>query len=1160
MMNRMKKTMKRTLATVLTLAMVLAMLPAGPARVFAVATQLTDPNLQYFTGDDFNDREAFEANWTTSSSPGDKWILSENFPAAWDNKSESEKLDAMLNGVNGITDTDGDGTVTDEEGYVSYFDHREGTGDKFLSIHGLSTSMYAQPAKWSEGNKPLTMELDFRLSPSNYTTGETTSFDIPLASDGTNTLKISVGLGDGNSYRTSLTMIAKNGGTNLHSGNSTKLLVPCWGDNSASQFNATPYTWTHLKVSYDYTNWAASRKFDVTIEVTATVGELTGKKYDTTTSSYIDTGKEAGSINVATTTQKTVTQTYTVDFSSGTSDTLTLKFNSAPFTIKANIDNLTVKSTAQKAQEFYNTYSGFLGQDPETMTNSDFDAFTAMYNAWAVLDDQSKAMLAGSGINQALVDAFADVFASLCGRLESDDFSDAFKTENWWNNVDGTNAYVQDGALVITPNTNTNTAYVTPKVWAEGERPTKLTFDYKDTDSTKAGAIFAFAYSPDGAGAGSAYGGGLFAYAADGGTSWHNLGSWIPGKASTSGDQSDRFIAKQYGGANSYGIADTSWITIEGVYDWSNYDTNGKVKVTYDITHVNGAPVELNSRSFTYTFSNYANVKTLYPAFLSTSTTYCIDNVVIETNAKAANAYKETYGEFLAKESVTEADLNNYLAAYDAYNAVDASSKAFLTAEKAKLDAFKSQFDALYAGQKLSDIDFDSGFIADQFFETTGGSVSYADSKVQIPSGVSYALKSGRLEGKPQSMSFNFCYPNGSSKLVLLTEGGKTAYINFGDTLIRVYSDSDITQSPNDNGAKLLNCESNMSIDFVGGNLKKAAVWDTSQMITLTANYDYSQWDSNIIKVSFDIKFWGYNFDFGADKKPVDMNNASGTYTPGWVEHKNIQTFTFTFENVENVKFEPKFVSSGTTQVDSISATYRDEQMENLLERINSLVITPATFGQLETLKQQYTNSGKTYAAVEAALAAKQAAADALHPTTLGGTIKTTNNVRKQNLKILAAAPTASAPEGFRVSRIGVLFLPKNMLNGELTVDTPSVANGSLAVTSVPAQFSGELTDSALNPAWCAAEFATRCYVVYTDGTQEYIVYGETITRSIYGIAREMANAVLAKAQSDAEYSATVTYTNAVPNGTANVDNVANEDVLAFITANVSAVNALPKQ
>lgn len=1158
MMNRMKKTMKRTLATVLTLAMVLAMLPAGPVRVFAVATQLTDPNLQYFTGDDFNNREAFKANWNIDpATVPDQWNISDKYPTGWDCVSKAEDLKTALATVGGY------------DANTKYFDEREGTGNTFLAFRNFNNNLpnnkSATPVKWTTGNKPLEYEFDFRAPISNLTTGEFSSVSIPLAMSGENNADyfcISVGSPDsGHKYKSHLSImpyvtsnVVKTSGFGGNGDNGYKLIVPAWGYGN-NVVKASGYSWTHIKAVYDYSQWTDAAK-TVAITVTATVVKTTTEN--------------KGTPNLAGTETYTNTRTYTVTFPEGTK-TITIGFVPGTSAGHINIDDLTVKSTAQEAQEFYDTYNDFLSRDPEAMTNSDFDAFTAMYNAWAVLDDQSKAMLAGSGINQDLVDSFVAVFASLCGNLTRDGFESAFKTEQWWNNVDGTVAKLADtyqnasnatvatdnSFLKITSASNATGKWVTPKNWAKGERPTKLSFKFRREYGNSGTAYLYFAYDPV-----NSYGAGLQEWN-DGGTNQPTIRARTTTSANSGYSPSDngaKILSHQYA-HNNYVTTYDQWITIEAVYDWSTFDTDGKLKITYSIPKIGGEQVSLKDQTITYTFAKYgANAPTLYPAFYTDGSSFDIDDVVIETNAKAANAYKETYGEFLAKESVTEADLNNYLAAYDAYNAVDASAKAFLTAEKAKLDAFKSQFDALYAGQKLSDIDFDSGFIADQFFETTGGSVSYGDSKVTIPSGVSYALKSGRLEGEPQSMSFNFCYPQGSSKLVLFTEGEKTAYIDFGGPLIQVGANSGITLNPSGNGAKLLSCENNMNIDYVDRNLDKAAVWDTSKMITLTANYDYSQWDRNIIKVSFDIKFWGYNFDFGADKKPVDMNNANGTYTPGWVEHKNIQTFTFTFSDVGNVKFEPKFVSSGTTQVDSISVTYRDAAMEDLLNRINSLVITPATFDDLEALAQQYANSGKTNANIESALAEKQAEADALHPATLGGTIKTTNNVRKQNLKILAAAPTALAPDGFRVSRIGVLFLPANMLNGELTVDTPSVANGSLAVTSVPAQFSGELTNSALDATRCGMEFATRCYVVYTDGTNDYIVYGETITRSIYGIAREIANAVLAKALSDAGYSATVTYTNAVPNGTANVDNVANEDVLAFITGNVSAVSALSQQ
>ena len=1165
----LKAKAKSVLATLLIAAMLFSMLSVCCGTVSAAGAVLTDPQLQYFTGDDFNDAEAFSANWNLNGVTADKWALSKNFPAGWNGESESSAFEAMLASANGYVE----GTT--------YYDNRENGTDTFAAFYDLGNA-YITPANWSDSTKPLSLEMDFRLSPKDYTNGELPAVSIPLAISAENTedtVYLSAGAVDaGHGYTTLLSIVPNVSGsvakTSGMSGNGHKLIVPQWGEGSNLVY-ASGYSWTHIKAVYDYSQWTDSAKV-LSITVTATVYKaiLSGEKV---------------SVALATSEQYSNTRTYTVTFPE-TTTTLQVGFGGSNTNQrKINIDNYQVTSTSEKVQEFYDKYSAFLSRDTGSLTEDDYSAFSEMYADFAALESQSKAQLSVSGINDALVNSFVEIFKNLCGNLTADDFSDAFKTAQWWNNVSGTTAAVTDTYqdtdgqsvteqgntfLKITNASNTNAQWISPKTWAVNERPVYMSFKFRREYGNTGTAYLCFAYSAD-----TAFGAGVREWN-DGGTNQPTLRAWTTTNSNYSPSDNSSKILSHQNAHNNYVMTYDQWMRLEAVYDWSAFDTNGTLKITYSIPEIGGEPVTLKDQTITYTFADYTDAKTLYPAFYTDGAAFDIDDVVIETNMQSANEFKAKHAALLAKATVTEDDLVAYLAAYNDYVVLDASSLTFLTEEKAKLDAFKATFEQIYAEQKFTEETFDYSFVAEQFF-TASGNVSYSevdgDAAVAVPGGVTYALKEGKLEGKPLSETFTFRFGTGNGQLVLMTEGANQAQINFNqnDGGYFMKAAGTIAQHPSasDNDSKMLTVTTNAGyvnnfFPLTEGeyNYKYGSgKWDVSKMTTLTVDYDYTQLADNKIIVKFSAKVYGYHYMWTRSEEGV-WSVADIAYTPDWVIMKDFLTVTYTVTDIQAVDFTPKFIiGGGTTEIGYISVNCQEQGTTDLKTAVENLVVTPATLATLESYEAQYADLGYIDLEIEAALQAKAAEAAALRPTTSGGTIKITDDVTQQNLRTQFAMPTA-ASDGFTVVGYGVLFIPEFVLGAqELTRETESVADGYTAVegsAGLSTVFYGTLSDSALTDTRCSWTFASRAYVVYKDDAtdQEYTVYctnsGDRITdgtamRSIYGIARKMANAVLTAS----DLTATIHYTEAIPAGTVDITQVADADVLAFVTANVAAVN-----
>ena len=269
---------------------------------------------------------------------------------------------------------------------------------------------------------------------------------------------------------------------------------------------------------------------------------------------------------------------------------------------------------------------------------------------------------------------------------------------------------------------------------------------------------------------------------------------------------------------------------------------------------------------------------------------------------------------------------------------------------------------------------------------------------------------------------------------------------------------------------------------------------------------------------------------------------------------------------------------------DSQKATYKDNY-DNLVaikpvaefdKSIRDIVVTPGSMAEIEKGEEDYAALGVANVSIASALAEKNNAIDGFRPGVLGGTIKTAQNPENQNLRFKYEAPVSEA-NGWSIVSYGAIFLPENMLNGELTVDTAEIAMVSVDLQEgekVPDNFVANLSGSAISGKRCSRNIAGTAFVVWSNGTDSYYYYcndevdnskytsishsAGVCVRSVYGIAREIAKVLHGQDTIDGgqEYGIVdVVYTTAITKESVLAD-CQDADVLVFVAANVNAVKA----
>lgn len=225
--------------------------------------------------------------------------------------------------------------------------------------------------------------------------------------------------------------------------------------------------------------------------------------------------------------------------------------------------------------------------------------------------------------------------------------------------------------------------------------------------------------------------------------------------------------------------------------------------------------------------------------------------------------------------------------------------------------------------------------------------------------------------------------------------------------------------------------------------------------------------------------------------------------------------------------------------------------------------ITAADFAKLAAARKEYNSMvvSESKAEIEAFMTALETAFNPYRATISGATIKTTDSIDKQDLRYNMAAPTSTCPDGMSVVEYGAIFLPKNLLgDNELTLDTAKVAVARAKLgegEAMPKSFYANLGGSAVNGTRCSREIAARTYVIYSDGTNQYVLYnsgnpdgseGNECVRSVYGVARKIANAV--KNEAGIVFSE-----DTIPDKDADISTIDGEKVLKFIIVNKKIIS-----
>lgn len=321
----------------------------------------------------------------------------------------------------------------------------------------------------------------------------------------------------------------------------------------------------------------------------------------------------------------------------------------------------------------------------------------------------------------------------------------------------------------------------------------------------------------------------------------------------------------------------------------------------------------------------------------------------------------------------------------------------------------------------------------------------------------------------------------------------------------------------------------------------------------------------------FNVGFNTSSLPSGSSLKSLEIEYVDETASEEFEAYKDTYTKTVSDVAVSDKDNVNAAIAVYETLTDEQKTKYQSNY-ENLLalsavikviEDINAVsTSTPDALTKLEALEtaaNAYNNSN-----IAAALAAQYTAVDAaLRPTIDGATIKTSSEPTEQNLRFTATVKAAA--DGWYVKEVGVVMLPQNMLTGELTTETPKAVTAKAEYTAekkAPTNFLAQLSGSALNESRCARDIAARVYVIYTNGTDEYKYYstnsgnnitGGTAIRSVYGVARSMAKAIVGTT----EYG-NVTYNDAVTSATttAEIDNIDGKDILSFVSANVNVIKA----
>ena len=629
-----------------------------------------------------------------------------------------------------------------------------------------------------------------------------------------------------------------------------------------------------------------------------------------------------------------------------------------------------------------------------------------------------------------------------------------------------------------------------------------------------------------------------------------------------------------------------------------------------------GSVTEANTDAYTAALSDYNSLGTEVQALLTTEKAQ-LDAITQKLSDLIVEQFYTAHSEALAltAETVSTDNVSKAYAALTGFKELDTATQAAVTARyngehntvyAALSDFFKALCDKVYYND-------DGALVYEDFSGYTKADGAWGDTEY------STLTKRGdkRINSVEYVMSFNtaaLATGFNSSPFYAYKDTEKDQSFNFQ------FSSDTSTGWKNKVFFNALHVNNLRGI-YAGSHIS-SDVLDPAQYPTLTLrvrySYDYSVFDGEAQKfpygISYESNYIKVNFQYSFDELPDRVYKTVSNYMailPNEGETVNdlfsvgfnvnslpsgstLTSFSVTYydpsispefeefagtynKSNSNVSLEDKdqivaamnfYATLTDAQKTKYASNYQNlqvlQEVVTFIESVNAVVVTPKALTELDALKATYASAGYTNTNVDSALAAKYTAADVFRPVIAGATIRTSSNPNEQDLRFISNIP--AAPEGWRISEIGVVLLPQNILgSSELTKATASVAVAKKEYAEgveAPTKFTAELGKSAQGDARCARDICARTYVVYTNGTESYEYYSTnntennisngTAVRSVYGVARSMAKAIIGTT----EYG-TVIYTEKI---TATTDiateDIVGADVLEFVSKNVDVIKA----
>jgi len=585
-----------------------------------------------------------------------------------------------------------------------------------------------------------------------------------------------------------------------------------------------------------------------------------------------------------------------------------------------------------------------------------------------------------------------------------------------------------------------------------------------------------------------------------------------------------------------------------------------------------------------------------------------------ETFEQKAETFKATYAETLALdlETVTNDNKLEIAALYDAYNKIARNDKmaTLLSAEGEKVDAL---IEAVKAYNKNTTDAIRIAFVGDSNTESgnmNGGPLA----EVGYPYMVQQELN--RMYGEGKFVVGNFGISGKTAReYYQFVYDGNGNYLKRG-MLESLFFDPDIVVLCLGGNDALYSTDEAFEYYYKKLADEYVALVGEENFIATAPIHHYHSIENNCpkrreaIKTMADANGWSFfnlyadTYDFLINNRdvydsvglhPVQAYDVLANAAVNYLD-KNIlgQYDLDKIVSEEFEEFEETYTMSGTevtadnldainealakyeTLTDAQKATYAEEKaaleaikaIATLDKEVKNTVITPANVSIIAEKQAAYEALGVDNAAIEESIANLQETVDSFSSQVLGCSIKTDADPTKQDLRYEYEAPQWDAPEGWYVKEYGAIFYPAAALgNNPLTLETPKIATGAGELNpdgSVPSTFRANLVGSALKSINCSMDIAGTAYVIWTDGTNEYVCYSNNTVdnsgytennvvngvgvRSVYKTARKIAAAIYGTT----EYG-TVNYTEKVTEG-GDLATFANADILEFVSKNIDAI------